>query len=124
MSQPATARPTTPAETWRVLRAGNARFVAGTPLHPRHFNPALDDLFVNVIADMMEKQVSDRIADAETVLLRLRPWTMKNEPVIPVAVPPVSVEPPPVPDEPMKNLRPFSKVTSRPLARAVPSLLW
>lgn len=35
MSQPATARPTTPAETWRVLRAGNARFVAGTPLHPR-----------------------------------------------------------------------------------------
>lgn len=35
MSQPATARPTTPAETWRELRAGNARFVAGTPLHPR-----------------------------------------------------------------------------------------
>jgi carbonic anhydrase len=35
VSQPATARPTTPAETWRVLRAGNARFVAGTPLHPR-----------------------------------------------------------------------------------------
>ena len=35
MSQPATARPTTPAETWRVLRAGNARFIAGTPQHPR-----------------------------------------------------------------------------------------
>ena len=35
MNQPAPARPTTPADTWRELRAGNARFVAGTPLHPR-----------------------------------------------------------------------------------------
>ncbi|GAA2028669.1 carbonic anhydrase [Agromyces tropicus] len=35
MSQPAPARPSTPAETWRELRAGNARFVAGAPLHPR-----------------------------------------------------------------------------------------
>ena len=35
MSQSAPARPTTPAETWRELRAGNARFTAGTPQHPR-----------------------------------------------------------------------------------------
>lgn len=35
MSKPAPARPNTPAETWRELRAGNARFVAGAPLHPR-----------------------------------------------------------------------------------------
>ena len=28
-------RPQTPAETWRELRSGNARFVAGEPLHPR-----------------------------------------------------------------------------------------
>ncbi|GAA1060854.1 carbonic anhydrase [Agromyces bracchium] len=35
MSKHAPARPTTPAETWRELRAGNARFVAGAPLHPR-----------------------------------------------------------------------------------------
>lgn len=35
MSQPAPARPTTPAETWRELRAGNQRFIAGTPQHPR-----------------------------------------------------------------------------------------
>jgi carbonic anhydrase len=27
--------PETPADTWRELRAGNARFVAGTPQHPR-----------------------------------------------------------------------------------------
>lgn len=35
MTQPAAARPTTPAETWRELRAGNQRFIAGTPQHPR-----------------------------------------------------------------------------------------
>jgi carbonic anhydrase len=35
VSQPAPARPTTPAETWRELRAGNQRFIAGTPQHPR-----------------------------------------------------------------------------------------
>ena len=35
MSHPVPARPTTPAETWRELRAGNARFIAGTPQHPR-----------------------------------------------------------------------------------------
>ena len=35
MSLHAPARPTTPAETWRELRAGNSRFIAGTPQHPR-----------------------------------------------------------------------------------------
>lgn len=29
------ARPTTPSETWRELRRGNERFIAGTPQHPR-----------------------------------------------------------------------------------------
>ena len=28
-------RPTTPAETWRELRRGNERFIAGEPQHPR-----------------------------------------------------------------------------------------
>ncbi len=31
----ATERPATPAATWRELRRGNERFVAGEPLHPR-----------------------------------------------------------------------------------------
>ena len=35
MSHPVPARPSTPAETWRELRAGNSRFIAGTPQHPR-----------------------------------------------------------------------------------------
>lgn len=32
---PTPHRPTTPAETWRQLRAGNERFVTGAPQHPR-----------------------------------------------------------------------------------------
>ncbi|WP_217424046.1 carbonic anhydrase [Agromyces sp. Marseille-P2726] len=35
MSEQPTARPETPAATWRELRRGNERFVAGTPQHPR-----------------------------------------------------------------------------------------
>ena len=35
MTQSVPARPTSPAETWRELRAGNQRFIAGTPQHPR-----------------------------------------------------------------------------------------
>ena len=33
--QPTTERPTTPADTWRELRRGNERFIAGEPQHPR-----------------------------------------------------------------------------------------
>ncbi len=35
MSSKPSQSPKTPADTWRELRAGNARFVAGTPQHPR-----------------------------------------------------------------------------------------
>ncbi|HEY6801653.1 MAG TPA: carbonic anhydrase [Agromyces sp.] len=35
MSEQPTERPSTPAATWRELRRGNERFVAGAPLHPR-----------------------------------------------------------------------------------------
>jgi len=77
-----------------------------TPLHPRHFNPALSDAFVEVIADMMEKQPADRLRDAQTVIERLRPWTMpEGDPGAPgpaaIVVPPLAVEPtpPPVPEQ-------------------------
>lgn len=33
--QPTDRRPETPAEAWRELRAGNQRFIAGEPRHPR-----------------------------------------------------------------------------------------
>ncbi len=35
MTEQPTERPSTPAATWRELRRGNERFVAGAPLHPR-----------------------------------------------------------------------------------------
>lgn len=35
MSEQPTERPETPAATWRELRRGNERFIAGEPLHPR-----------------------------------------------------------------------------------------
>ena len=35
MSTQSTERPETPAATWRELRRGNERFIAGEPLHPR-----------------------------------------------------------------------------------------
>ncbi|MCD2442744.1 carbonic anhydrase [Agromyces sp. SYSU K20354] len=35
MTEQPTDRPQTPAATWRELRRGNERFVAGQPLHPR-----------------------------------------------------------------------------------------
>ncbi|WP_394552635.1 carbonic anhydrase [Agromyces sp. MMS24-JH15] len=35
MTEPAPARPASPADAWRELRNGNDRFVSGTPQHPR-----------------------------------------------------------------------------------------
>ncbi len=35
MSEQPTERPATPAATWRELRRGNERFIAGEPQHPR-----------------------------------------------------------------------------------------
>ncbi len=35
MTQPPIERPETPAATWRELRRGNERFIAGQPQHPR-----------------------------------------------------------------------------------------
>jgi serine/threonine protein kinase len=44
------------------------------PIDPRRFNPDLTDEFVEVIADMMAKQVEDRIQTADEVVERLAPW--------------------------------------------------
>ena len=45
-----------------------------TPWHPRRFNPDVDEEFVEIIADMMEKETGDRIASANEVAARLAPW--------------------------------------------------
>jgi len=45
-----------------------------TPWHPRRFNPELHEEFVDVIADMMEKDPSRRIQSCEEVVARLEQW--------------------------------------------------
>ena len=44
------------------------------PLHPRRFNQDLTDQFLEVMADMMEKDPEKRIASANEVVHRLAPW--------------------------------------------------
>lgn len=45
-----------------------------TPWHPRRFNPELHEEFVDVIADMMEKDPARRIQTCEEVVARLEQW--------------------------------------------------
>jgi serine/threonine protein kinase len=57
------------------------RHCTDAPLHPRHFNSNLNDAFVDVIADMMEKDPARRIAAAKDVIHRLAPWIGETAPV-------------------------------------------
>ena len=45
-----------------------------TPWHPRQFNPEISDEFVDLIADMMEKDPQKRVQTADEVVKRLEPW--------------------------------------------------
>jgi serine/threonine protein kinase len=53
-----------------------------TPWHPRRFNPDLSEEFVEIIADMMEKDPKERIQSAEEVASRLEPWAQDASPLI------------------------------------------
>lgn len=46
-----------------------------TPLNPRRFNPDMADAFLDVLADMMEKDPAKRIGTAAEVVRRLAEWT-------------------------------------------------
>ncbi|MBC8350642.1 MAG: serine/threonine protein kinase [Planctomycetes bacterium] len=50
------------------------RHLAETPWHPKRFNPEISEEFVEVIADMMEKDPASRIPSAAEVAARLEPW--------------------------------------------------
>ena len=50
------------------------RHLDDTPWHPRRFNPSLHDDFVDLIADMMEKEPQKRLQNAGDVAERLLPW--------------------------------------------------
>jgi serine/threonine protein kinase len=57
------------------------RHLEATPLHPRNFNPDLSDEFVDVIAEMMEKDPRKRIQDCAEVAARLEVWATNALPV-------------------------------------------
>jgi serine/threonine protein kinase len=50
------------------------RHIDETPWHPRKFAPDITEEFVDIIADMMEKDPRKRIASAAEVAVRLEPW--------------------------------------------------
>jgi serine/threonine protein kinase len=52
-----------------------------TPWHPRRFNPEVSEEFVEIIADMMEKDPKARIQTAAEVAARLSPWATEAAPV-------------------------------------------
>lgn len=52
-----------------------------TPWHPRRFNLELHEEFVDIIADMMEKNPADRIQSAEEVVARLEQWAGETSPI-------------------------------------------
>ena len=50
------------------------RHLEATPWHPRKFVSDISEDFVDIIADMMEKDASKRITSADEVASRLEPW--------------------------------------------------
>jgi serine/threonine protein kinase len=57
------------------------RHCEDTPWHPRRFNPELHEEFVDVIADMMEKDPTRRIQTCEEVVARLEQWAGELAPI-------------------------------------------
>ncbi len=50
------------------------RHLEDTPWHPRRFNPEISEEFVEIVADMMEKDPAARMQSAAEVCQRLEPW--------------------------------------------------
>ena len=55
------------------------RHLSETPWHPRRFNEEISDEFVDLIADMMEKDPADRIQSMSEVAARLEPWSSGSD---------------------------------------------
>ena len=73
------ARSTTPSRARSLFPAAirsrsGRRHCEQTPWHPRKFASELSEEFVDVIADMMEKDPARRIQSAAEVAERLEPW--------------------------------------------------
>jgi len=59
------------------------RHCEDTPWHPRRFNAELNEEFVEVVADMMEKDPKARIQSAAEVVARLEQWAGEAVPIVP-----------------------------------------
>ncbi len=55
------------------------RHCEDTPWHPRRFTTDVSEEFVEVIADMMEKDPQQRVASAAEVVARLEPWAGQSQ---------------------------------------------
>jgi len=55
------------------------RHLEEAPLTPARLNSQLDPQFVDLIADMMHKRLTERLGSAEEVVQRLRPWTLEAD---------------------------------------------
>ncbi len=63
-------------------RSKAQRHMSETPWHPRRFNEEISDEFVDIIADMMEKEPSARIQTMKEVAARLEPWASDSAPLL------------------------------------------
>lgn len=57
------------------------RHLEETPWHPRQFNPEVSEEFVEVIADMMDKNPENRIQSMAEVARRLEAWAIEGPPI-------------------------------------------
>ena len=71
-----------------------------TPWHPRRIAPDLAEEFVDIIADMMEKDPSRRIQSAAEVAERLEPWASTATELVDQPIDRQAWTPPPPPHEP------------------------
>jgi serine/threonine protein kinase len=75
------------------------RHLEETPWHPRRFNPDTNEEFVEIIADMMEKDPALRIQSMTEVVTRLEPWASETAIVPSLHLTKSRWTPPPVPTE-------------------------
>jgi serine/threonine protein kinase len=73
------------------------RHMEETPWHPRRFNSEISEEFVEVIADMMEKDPRARVQSAADVAARLEPWARESSAIIPQQPTKSPWMPPPLP---------------------------
>jgi serine/threonine protein kinase len=91
------------------------RHCSDTPWHPRRFNAELNEEFVEVIADMMEKDPKARIQTAAEVVARLEMWAEDAVPINSRSTIRSPWSPPPLPsssDEEKENLQDTDGETS------------